>query len=62
MQDKEFIRYGITPTDGALPDRVKYFKQQEAHDAAVRFSEKEGKPYYVVEIVCVCNTLEKVGC
>ncbi len=62
MQDKEFLRYGITPIDDVFPLGVKYFNQKEAHDAAVRYSEKELRPYYVVEIVSVCNTLEKIGC
>lgn len=61
MEDKEFIVYMIGDSLEATPSGVRYRNQKEAHDAAIRFSEKEGKSYYVIEVVMVCNTIEKVG-
>ena len=59
MIDKEFIRYMISETEDTLPSGIRYKTQIEAHNAAVRYAEKEHKTYYVHEVVFVCNTIEK---
>lgn len=57
----EFIRYMISEFPKTLPRGIRYDKYKDAHDAAVRFSEREGKPYYVIEVTFVCDVITKVS-
>ena len=61
MKDKEQIVYMIGESENSYPFGVAYRKESDARDAAIRFSENKGKPYYVHEVVMVYNTLYAVG-
>lgn len=58
--NNEFVRYTISDSLRILPTGVRYEKYKDAYDAAVRFSEREGKSYYVIEVAFVCNAIAKV--
>lgn len=61
MKDKEQIVYMIGESENSYPSGVMYRKESDARDAAIRFSENKGKPYYVHEVAMVYNTLYAVG-
>ena len=61
MKDKEQIVYMIGESENSYPSGVAYRKESDARDAAIRFSENKGKPYYVHEVAIVYNTLYAVG-
>lgn len=58
--ETEFVRYMISEYPKHLPNGTRYEKYKDAYDAAVRFSEREGKPCYVIEVAFVCNAVAKV--
>lgn len=55
--ETEFVRYVISESPKAFPRGTRYGKYKDAYDAAVRFSERDGKPYYVIEVAYVCNAV-----
>ena len=61
MKDKEQIVYMIGESENAYPSGVAYRNKSDARNAAIRFSENKGKPYYVHEVAMVYNTLSAVG-
>ena len=57
MIDKEFLFYMISDSDERAPNGIRYNCEQRAYEDAKRFADKEKRPYYVIEVSMLCNTV-----
>lgn len=58
MNDKEFIFYMIGTNEKYAPNGLRFEKEKDAVETAIRLSEKEGRTFYVIECCMVCNTVD----
>lgn len=64
MEDREFLVYAVQDSENRRPcvHAADFFLSDFgcARDMAIRKAEREKKPYYVIEVVMVCNTVAVV--